>query len=321
MDRLKRAPIVESGVKKGWGVDIEYLDGEGRSIPKTVHFSSKTGALNFIAWECSKLFPEGNEDMLLMSKEDFQRKVGWNVNRVWAYEVRHFLEEKKFRDVRELCQEFLRLYDLAHPEAKGILKIALHWSFERLPNFKDFPNESPVKNIYYDATNKFEEMLPLIKRMAVLPPVRTARSGLDIDAIEIDTDAELQGLGVAEILSAGGENIYVKQDGLHYFAKIYATDKFGPGMHDFSEESFEKVTGNKVYSEFSDDGRMEFFVVKCAERSRFDVKWLDAGDNYSLSCLANDGFSTADEAIGYVHELLKEYLQPEDNNKRPKMGM
>lgn len=244
--RFLPAPIDNSGVKQGWAVDVEYVDAEGRRMPEKARFSSKTEALNFIAWERSKLFPEGNEAMLLMTKEEFQEAVGWNVNRAWAYEVRNFLEEKKFRDIRTLCQEFLRLYDLAHPEAKSVLKVALHWSIERLPKFKDFPNESPIKSIYYDATNNFDAMLPVIKRMAILPPARHARHGSLIDVIEIDTDAELQGLGVAEVVSAGGENIYMKQDGFHYFAKIYATEKFVPGMHDFSEETFERPIGNVV---------------------------------------------------------------------------
>jgi len=311
-----------SGIRKGgWGVGVEYLDDAGNRQPETISFPNLTEARNFVAWERSKLFPEGNEAMLLMSKEEFQETVGWNVNRVWAYEVRHLLEDKKFRDLRDLCKEFLRLYDGAHPEAKGLLKIGLHWSLERLPNFKEFPCESPAKILYNDATSYFDKVLPMIERAAVLKPASNARQGSQIDAIEVDTDTELQALGLAEIISAGGENIYVKQDGLHYFAKIYATDKFGPGIHDFSEESFEKLHGNKVFSEFSDDGRMEFFVVKCAARDRFDLKWLDAGDNYSLSRLANDGFSTAEEAIEYAQDLLKEYAHPQEEIKQAKMGM
>jgi hypothetical protein len=164
-------------------------------------------------------------------------------------------------------------------------------------------------------------MLPVIKRMAVLPPVRTAKNGTDFDAIEIDTDAELQGLGVAEIVSAGGENIYMKQDGLLYFAKIYATDKFGPGMHDFSEESFAKVCGNKFYAEFSDDNRTEFFVVKCAVKDQFEVKWLDAGDNYSVGIADSEAQPLLEDAISCAQELSQAYNQAQNEKKQIKMGM
>lgn len=311
-----------SGIRKGaWGVGVEYVDEAGNRRPDTVQFPNLTAARNFVAWERSKLFPEGDEAMLQMTKEEFEEKVGWNVNRVWAYEVRHFLEDKKFPDLRKLCQEFLRLYELAHPEAKSLLKIGLHWSLERLPNFREFPCESPVKALYNDATNYFDRVLPMIQRAAVLCPARDAKMGSKFDTIEVESDAHLQALGVAEVLSAGGENIYVKQDGLHYYAKIYATDKFGPGMHDFSGESFEDAKGNKAYSEFSDDGRMEFFIVKCAVKDQFDVKWLDAGDNYALGVADAEGHATLEDAISYAQDLVLTYNQSQDEKTQIKMGM
>lgn len=319
-DRYFPAPVDSSGVKQGWAVDFEYIDEKGRRMPDKARFSSKTEALNFIAWERSKLFPEGNEAMLKLTKEEFGEAVGWNVNRSWSFEVRHLLEDKKFKDARELCQEFLRLYDLAGSEAKSLLKVALHWSLERLPNFKEFPNDSPIKTLYYDATNNFDAMLPVIKRMAILPPARNARHGSQIDVIEIDTDAELQGLGIAEVVSAGGENIYMKQDGFHYFAKIYATEKFGPGMHDFSEESFEKVKGNKVHSEFSDNLQFEFFIVKAPGEERFDVKWLDE-INHEIGVVEAGQYPTLDAAMSCVRDLADEANATFAEKKKLKVGM
>jgi hypothetical protein len=233
-----------SAKKGGWAVDIEYIDGEGLRMPEKVRFPNLTEARNFVAVERSRLFPEGNEAMLLMSKDEFQESVGWNVNRVWAYEVRHFLEDKKFRDLRELCSEFLRLYDCAHPEAQSLLKIGLHWSIERLPQYKFSGPDTPLKMIFNDATSYFNLLRPMIERAAALPPVRHEMDGTTDRPIVIDSDAELQGLGPCEVTAVGEENVYAMVDGLHYYVKIGATDRFEVGPHDFSRETFDAPVGN-----------------------------------------------------------------------------
>lgn len=238
------APMDPGAKKGGWAVDVEYIDEEGRRMPEQVRFPNLTEARNFVAWERSKLFPEGNEAMLQMSKDEFQAAVGWNVNRVWAYEVRHFLEDKKFRNLRDLCSEFLRLYDDAHPDAQSILKIGLHWSIERLPQYKFSGPDTPLKMIFNDATSYFNLMRPMIERAAVLPPVRHELDGSTDRPLVIDTDEQLQGLGHAEITAVGEENVYAMVDGLHYCAKLHATERFEAGPHDFSRETFEDPIGN-----------------------------------------------------------------------------
>lgn len=236
---------MDPGAKKGgWAVDVEYIDGEGHRMPEKMRFPNLTEARNFVAWERSKLFPEGNEAMLQMSKDEFQAAVGWNVNRVWAYEVRHFLEDKKFPNLRELCAEFLRLYDGAHPEAQSLLKIGLHWSIERLPQYKFSGPDTPLKMIFNDATSYFNLLRPMIERAAILPPVRHELDGTTDRPLAIDTDEQLQALGHAEITAVGEENVYAVVDGMTYYAKLGATERFEVGPHDFSRETFDEPIGN-----------------------------------------------------------------------------
>lgn len=238
------APMDIGAKKGGWAVDVEYIDEKGRRMPEQVRFPNLTEARNFVAWERSRLFPEGNEAMLQMSKDEFQEAVGWNVNRVWAYEVRHFLEDKKFSDLRDLCSEFLRLYENAHPEAQSLLKIGLHWSIEHLPQYKFSGPDTPLKMIFNDATSYFDLMRPMIERAAVLPPVRHELDGTTDRPIVIDDDDQIQALGHAEITAVGEENVYVLSDNLHYYAKIGATERFEVGPHDFSRETFDHPIGN-----------------------------------------------------------------------------
>jgi Uncharacterized protein conserved in bacteria len=58
---------------------------------------------------------------------------------------------------------------------------------------------------------------------------------------ELDSDKALQALGEATITDVGSENIYIQKDGVEYYAKIYRTQDFQVGPHDFSNETFEKI--------------------------------------------------------------------------------
>lgn len=51
----------------------------------------------------------------------------------------------------------------------------------------------------------------------------------------LDSDAEIQALGQAEITDIGAENVYVSaQDGRSYYFKPGNTDHFSTGLMDFS---------------------------------------------------------------------------------------
>ena len=52
----------------------------------------------------------------------------------------------------------------------------------------------------------------------------------------IDSDSALRALGVVNITSVGSENIYFDKDGYSYYAKVYITDRFNIGLHDFSND-------------------------------------------------------------------------------------
>jgi hypothetical protein len=51
----------------------------------------------------------------------------------------------------------------------------------------------------------------------------------------IDSDSALRALGVVTITSIGSENIYFDKDGYSYYAKVYVTERFNLGLHDFSD--------------------------------------------------------------------------------------
>ena len=52
----------------------------------------------------------------------------------------------------------------------------------------------------------------------------------------IDSDLALSALGVVNITSVGSENIYFDKDGYSYYAKVYTTERFKIGQHDFSND-------------------------------------------------------------------------------------
>lgn len=77
----------------------------------------------------------------------------------------------------------------------------------------------------------------------------------------LDSDSEIQSLGVADITSVGSENVYVeKEDGTRYFFKPGDTSRFEVGSYDFSNEIiFNDGTGAtdtedfKPYDKISDE--------------------------------------------------------------------
>jgi hypothetical protein len=52
----------------------------------------------------------------------------------------------------------------------------------------------------------------------------------------IDSDSALRALGVVNITNIGSENIYFEKDGYSYYAKVYVTERFNVGRHDFSDD-------------------------------------------------------------------------------------
>ncbi len=61
-----------------------------------------------------------------------------------------------------------------------------------------------------------------------------------LDDKEIDGDAALQALGLATITAVGDENIYMEKDYRKFYAKIYRTEDFAVGPHDFTNETFQR---------------------------------------------------------------------------------
>jgi hypothetical protein len=68
-----------------------------------------------------------------------------------------------------------------------------------------------------------------------LPEPTSRQDGTADKHIEVEIE-DLPAFGKAEILNVGSENIYVKKDGLFYFAKVYSTEKYQPGMYDFAND-------------------------------------------------------------------------------------
>ena len=62
----------------------------------------------------------------------------------------------------------------------------------------------------------------------------------------IDSDSALRALGVVNITSVGSENIYFDKDGYSYYAKVYITERFTIGLHDFSNDF---VLSNQLLAE------------------------------------------------------------------------
>jgi len=62
----------------------------------------------------------------------------------------------------------------------------------------------------------------------------------------IDSDSALRALGVVNITSIGSENIYFDKDGYSYYAKVYITERFTIGLHDFSNDF---VLSNQLLAE------------------------------------------------------------------------
>lgn len=224
----------------GHSVAVLHVRPNGDQEYGNVSFEDQQDAKNFVAWERSKLFPEGKEEILCLSREEFAIRTGYNVNRSWAHEIRHLLEHRNLKP-RELFQEFLRLYDKATPEAQSMLRTALYWSIQDLPYFNSLDRAHPIRQLL-GISDKYRELMPLVNRMSHLAPPALSYV---YDIQSIHKNSELQALGCAEITDIGDENIYVVQDGITYAAKVHDTERFEVGFHDFSMETFENPQGNK----------------------------------------------------------------------------
>lgn len=60
-------------------------------------------------------------------------------------------------------------------------------------------------------------------------------AAVEAEQFEITSDADFKALGVADITSVGGENIYMKKDGVRYFAKVGNVAQYSEGQYDFSQ--------------------------------------------------------------------------------------
>jgi hypothetical protein len=82
------------------------------------------------------------------------------------------------------------------------------------------------------------EVMKVTDTMAIaatsLPKPTRFNDGSEFNAIAIEVD-QLSALGVADITSVGAENIYVLKDGLHYYCKVMATERFEQGLWDFEK--------------------------------------------------------------------------------------
>lgn len=67
-----------------------------------------------------------------------------------------------------------------------------------------------------------------------LPQPSKYRTGQEGSNIELEDD-QLHLLGVAEVTDRGSENIYIIKDGLHYYSKVMATERYAIGEWDFAK--------------------------------------------------------------------------------------
>ncbi|ABO59912.1 hypothetical protein Bcep1808_7026 (plasmid) [Burkholderia vietnamiensis G4] len=52
----------------------------------------------------------------------------------------------------------------------------------------------------------------------------------------LDTDAQIQAVGIANVTSVGNENVYLEKNGVSFYFKPACNERFREGLHDFSRE-------------------------------------------------------------------------------------
>lgn len=102
--------------------------------------------------------------------------------------------------------------------------------------------------------------------------VKLQEKKVDVPDKLLDTDAEIQALGTANITDIGEENIYIEKDGVGYYIKLYNTEKYQKGPYDFSNEVvFDDGTGEKPSDLSPDDQKYKAVIAD------FESKLSDMG--------------------------------------------